>query len=36
MNAINESLGDFSLSLDTHHLHCSAVYQTSTGKQSAA
>lgn len=36
MNAIKESLGDFSFSLDTHHLHYHAVYQAFTGKQLAA
>lgn len=36
MNAIRESPGDFSFSLDTHHLHYPAVYQAFTGKQLAA
>lgn len=36
MNVIKESLGDFSFSLDTHHLHYHAVHQSFTGKQLAA
>ena len=36
MNAIKKSLGDYSFSLDTHHLHYHAVYQAFTGKQLAA
>lgn len=36
MNAIKESLSDFSFGLDTHHLHYHAVYQSFTGKQLAA
>lgn len=36
MNAIKESLGDFSVGLNTHPLHYHAIYQPFMGKQLAA
>lgn len=36
MNAIKESLGDFSVGLNTHPLHYHTIYQPFMGKQLAA